>query len=134
MKSQVIIDKNTKQILSCHFAPGKTHDFKLFKQSKVVVNPRIKILSDSGYQGLQKKHANSILPKKKSKKRPLTKEDKLFNRTLSSARVAIENVFAVLKKFKIIASIYRNRRKKFNQRFTFLSGLFNFELSNKSFY
>jgi hypothetical protein len=30
---------------------------------------------DSGYQGLQKIHANTELPKKKTKNHPLTKED-----------------------------------------------------------
>ena len=34
---------------------------------------------DTGYQGIQKLHANKELPKKRSKKNPLTKQDKQRN-------------------------------------------------------
>jgi hypothetical protein len=43
------------------------------------------------------------LPKKRSKKRPLTIEDKRANKELSSQRVLNENVIGMLKRFKIIA-------------------------------
>ena len=52
---------------------GRRHDFHLYKTS---IHPSIKVLADSGYQGLQKIHTNSQLPKKNSKKNPLTKEQK----------------------------------------------------------
>ncbi len=45
------------------------------------------MITDTGYQGLQKIHTNSELPKKKSKKNALTKEDKKNNRSLASDRV-----------------------------------------------
>ncbi len=50
------------------------------------------MITDTGYQGLQKIHTNSELPKKKSKKNALTKEDKKNNRSLASDRVLNENV------------------------------------------
>jgi hypothetical protein len=31
---------------------------------------------DTGYQGIQKRHSNTDMPKKKTKKKPLTKEEK----------------------------------------------------------
>jgi DDE superfamily endonuclease len=88
-----------------------------------------KVLTDSGYQGLDKLHANSELPKKKSKQCPLTKEDKKTNRVLSSQRVLNENVIGMLKRFKIIADKYRNRRKRFGLRFNLIAGIYNYELS-----
>lgn len=39
---------------------------------------------------------------------PLTKDDKIQNRDLSSQRVLNENVIGVVKRFKIIADKYRN--------------------------
>lgn len=71
--------------------------------------------------GLQKIHANSFLPKKKSKKYPLSREDKRNNRLLSSNRVLNENVIGMLKRFKIIADKYRNRRKRFGLRFNLIA-------------
>ncbi len=68
------------------------------------------------------------LPKKKSKKNPLTKNDKKNNRRLAGERVVNENVIGMLKRFKIIADKYRNRRKRFGLRFNLLSDIYNFEL------
>ena len=67
-------------------------------------------------------------PKKKTKKLPLTKEDKEKNQALASERVANENVIGMLKRFKIISDTYRNRRKRFGLRFNLISGIYNFEL------
>lgn len=86
------------------------------------------MITDTGYQGLQKIHTNSILPKKKSKRNPLTKEDKKNNKSLASNRVLNENVIGMLKRFKIIADKYRNRRKRFGLRFNLIAGLYNWEL------
>lgn len=88
------------------------------------------MLTDTGYQGLQRIHANSKLPKKKTKKIPLTKEDKKSNRKLSSLRALNENVIGMLKRFKIIADKYRNRRKRFGLRFNLIAGIYNHELTN----
>lgn len=83
---------------------------------------------DTGYQGLQKLHAETQLPKKRSKKNPLTKEDKKNNHKIASERVLNENVIGVLKRFKIISDRYRNRRKRFALRFNLIVGIYNLEL------
>lgn len=70
------------------------------------------------------------MPKKKSKKNPLTEEDKKNNRKLSSDRAINENVIGSLKRFKIIADKYRNRRKRFGLRFNLIAGIYNYELNN----
>lgn len=83
--------------------------------------------------GLNKIHTNSKLPKKKTKKHPLTKEDKIENKKLSSQRVINENVIGMLKRFKIIADKYRNRRKRFGLRFNLIAGIYNYELAKYGF-
>lgn len=65
---------------------------------------------------------------KKTKNNPLSKEEKKKNRELSSERVLNENVIGVIKRFKIIADRYRNRRKRFGLRFNLIAGIYNFEL------
>ncbi|KJV77300.1 IS5 family transposase ISOt6 [Orientia tsutsugamushi] len=86
------------------------------------------MITDTGYQGIQKIHNNSELQEKKSKKNPLTKNDKKNNRRLAGERIVNENVIGMLKRFKIIAVKYRNRRKRFDSRFNLISGIYNFEL------
>lgn len=124
------MNKNKKEIICTSFSNGKRHDFRLFKESGVRIHPEIKAITDTGYQGIQKFHQNSALPKKKTKKIPLTKEDKQKNRELSSERVFNENVIAMLKRFKIIADRYRNRRKRFALRFNLIAGIYNYECKN----
>ncbi len=47
---------------------------------------------------------------------------------MSSERVLNENVIGVIKRFKIIADRYRNRRKRFGLRFNLIAGIYNMEL------
>lgn len=86
-------------------------------------------LVDLGYQGLQKRTKNVKLPIKKKKKIPLTVEEKVHNRALTSERVLIENVFAKLKRFKILGSVYRNFHQKLHMRFNFIAGIHNISLA-----
>jgi len=95
----------------------------------VRAKPETMIETDTGFQGIVKIHANSVLPKKRTKKNPLSKEDKLRNREISSDRVLNEHVIGLIKRFKIVADRYRNRRKRFGLRFNLISGICNFELS-----
>ena len=128
MKSQVVVDNTNKKVICTNFFNGKKHDFRIFKESCVKVQSNVEMKVDSGYQGLQKIHAKTSLPRKKTKKKPLSKEDKLYNKQLSSVRVLCENVIGMLKRFKIIADKYRNRRKRFGLRFNLIAGIYNFEL------
>jgi hypothetical protein len=90
---------------------------------------KVSISEDTGYIGIKKIHSNSILPKKSSKKKPLNKENKAFNRCVSSIRVFNENVVGSIKRFKIISDKYRNRRKRFGLRFNLIAGIYNFEIN-----
>ncbi len=132
IKQQIAVDKKSKKIIATSMASGKTHDFKMFKESRNKVHTDTKIQVDSGYQGIQKLHTNSEIPKKKSKKNPLTAEDKERNKKISSERVVVENIFASIKKFKIISQRYRNRRKRFGLRFNLICGILNYEWSDQS--
>ena len=78
------MDKKSCKIICTAFCNGKRHDFRLFKESKIRIHPQINTLTDSAYLGLQKLHAKTQMPKKKSKKKPLSKEDKKNNAILSS--------------------------------------------------
>ena len=123
----MVVDKKSRTVICTAFANGKRHDFKLFKESRVHVRPETKVDVDTGYLGISEIHANSVLPRKKSKKKPLTKEDKAFNRAVSSERVLNEHVIGFIKRFKIVADRYRNRRKRFGLRFNLICGICNFD-------
>ena len=93
------------------------------------VNPKILVLADSGYRGMQKVHANCKFPlrHKEDKARMGDEERHRYNKAISSARMKIEHVIGRVKRFKIVAERYRNKLKKFGQRFNLICGIVNFE-------
>lgn len=113
-----------------HIAKGRRHDFRVFKESRIRIRSGIKVLADSGYQGLQKLHGNTILPVKGTKKRPLTKENKEHNHELGSQRIPVEHAIGCMKNFKIITYPYRNRRKRFGLRINLIAAICNLHLQN----
>lgn len=123
----MVVEKATQMIICTSFSNGKKHDFKLFKESKVHFKETTEVVTDTGYLGLPKIHGKTTMPKKKSKKNPLTKNDKKKNKEISSSRVSNEHVIGKIKRFKIVSDRYRNRRKRFGLRFNLIAGICNFE-------
>lgn len=123
-----MIDKKTGKIICTTVGQGRRHDFHLYKNSKVHIKGTTKVLADSGYQGIKKYHQNSDLPKKNTKKKPLTKQEKKENHHISSERVLVENVIRKVKIFRVMAEKYRNRRRRFTLRLNLIAGIINYEL------
>ncbi len=124
------MNAKTHEILALNFSNGKRHDFRIFKESRLKITEKITINADNGYLGITKIHKNSLLPKKKSKKNPLSRKDKRNNKKLSRQRVFIEHVIGKIKIFRILSDRYRNRRKRFELRFKLIAGIYNFELKS----
>lgn len=124
------MDKTSSLIICTNFCNGKKHDFKLFKDSKVRWVRNIQGIVDSGYTGIKKLQCTSLLPKKRSRGKPLTKDDRCINRKISSERVLNENVIGRLKRFKILNDKYRNRRRRFGLRFNLIAGIHNWEVQH----
>ena len=85
--------------------------------------------ADTGYQGLVQLHTNSLLPKKRSRNQPLTKQQRRENHKISSSRIFIEHAIRSVKRFSVLSERYRNRRKRFALRFSLIAGICNFERS-----
>ena len=126
----MIANLDTEEILATDFCFGKKHDFQLFQDSHTALAAHIKVLADSGYQGLTELHSNSKTPAKKSKLHSLSKEQKVSNRALSHERILIENIIRRLKVFRILSERYRNRRKRFGLRFNLIAAIYNLELDH----
>lgn len=123
------MDKATGKIICIAHDKGRRHDFRLFRESNVRLHPDTEALTDTGYLGLQKIHGKTTMPKKRSKKNPLSREDKRSNRKISRDRVRVENVIACVKRFKIVSDRYRNRRKRFGLRFSLIAAAYNRDLT-----
>ena len=122
------MERATRRILAVCVAEGKRHDFTLLKDSKLRLKQETAGVYDAGYQGAQHHHANTRIPFKKPRGGTLTKEQKRFNRALARERVVNEHVIGSLKRFRILAERYRNRRKRYGLRLNLLAAIHNMEL------
>lgn len=129
LKTQVVFGQKSNQIICLSNSKGKTHDFKLFKDSRTHFRESLKVIADKGYQGIAKLHKMSETPIKKSQGKKLTKDQKKSNRQLNRLRVAIEHINRRLKIFKILSYPYRNRQRRFGLRANLIAGIYNYELA-----
>ncbi|CAF1081548.1 unnamed protein product [Rotaria sordida] len=85
--------------------PSSVHDITILRESGLLehTEEHVQIIADKGYIGEQ----YVVTPKKKSCRGELTAEDKDFNRFISSARAAIENINQRIKTYAILGSIYK---------------------------
>lgn len=104
--------------------PGSVHDFRLHKEEPPIPKDS-RAFVDSGYQGLDKLHAQTELPYKATKTKPLDKEEKEYNRALSRLRVVVEHVIGDMKVFKILCERYRNKRKRYGVKLKIIAGIVN---------
>ncbi len=124
---QIIADARTLDIICIATATGKKHDFALLKDSRVHFQPQTEVLADKGYQGITELHANSTTPVKASKNHKLSADERKRNAAISKRRIYIEHVNRYIKRFRILSSRYRNKRKKFGLRASLICGIFNFQ-------
>lgn len=109
-------------------ASGRTHDFKMMKDSKIHISETIQILADLGFLGINKIHSNSIIPHKSSKNNKITKEQKHENKALARQRIAVEHVNRLMKIFLILKNPYRNKQKRFGLRVNLIAAVYNMNL------
>ena len=128
IKSQVVANPKNRKIICIDCDQGKVHDFLLWKKSKIRLDKEQEFLGDKGYQGIQKLHQKSRTPHKKRKNKELTVEEKKANRQLAKERIIIEHIHRHLKRFRILSSRYRNRRKRLGLRLNLIAGIYNYEL------
>lgn len=111
-KTQIIVNEDGVVRDISPSVPGSVHDRTLFRESGVAGKiPKESIVGgDSGYQGIQDDlpEHSVITPFKKSKKKPLTDEQKQLNQEFSRSRIIIENTLAEFKHFKALAEVFRH--------------------------
>ena len=100
-----MVEGRTRQVICTAHGRGTTHDFALYKRSRLELHEGLELVAESGYQGVAKLHDKSRRPKKRSKKHQLTRDEKRSNRELSRRRIVVENVIRSLKIFRILLEL-----------------------------
>lgn len=124
IKNEVIVTEKGRVVSVSPSVPGRVHDRALRKRGPPLPKGS-HVYADSGYQGLQDDHPDTELPYKKTKKRPLTKEEKEYNHALSRFRVRVEHTFAKIKRFRMLSERFRYPRASHAAKFAIVAGIVN---------
>lgn len=74
---------------------------------------------DKGYEGLEEEYPRVVAvqkPKKARRGHPLTVLEKIVNRAMSTLRIPVEHAIGHLKKFRLLAGIYREANRSATTR------------------
>lgn len=132
-KNIVACDENKKIVYLSPTKSGKTHDKKALDKSTFLhhIPPDVTIWEDTGFQGTQKIHPNTIMPKKNTKKKKLTDEEKEENRIISGIRIVVENAIGGIKRFNAVYQPLRNKNGIDDMFMNICCGLWNFHLTQR---
>lgn len=137
LKTQITVNTKGKVLAVSKTYPGSIHDYEIFNQDKTAkkIPKIIKAYLDRGYQGVKKDFPdlNALTPIKKNRwKRKLTRSEKIYNTKLAKIRVRVEHIISKLKKYQILAGIFRHGVENYNQDFRNIAALINFRLAYTS--
>lgn len=128
-KNIIVSDEKKKILFLSSTKSGRRHDKRIVDKSVLNIPEDVGKWGDTGFQGLAKLYPNVILPKKCTKKNPLSMEERENNRIISSLRVVIEHAIAGVKRFRVLTDTLRNKIGLFDDMvMEVCSGLWNFHL------
>ena len=134
-KNVIIANEKTRILLLSPTKSGRRHDKRIADKFLLTehIPSNVLIGADSGFQGIQHIHANSWLPHKGTKKKPLTVEQRQENTILSHFRVCVEHAIGGMKRFRAFADVFRNRLGHLDDLVALLAaGLWNYHLSYRA--
>lgn len=131
-KNVILTDSKKRILVLTQTKSARRHDKRLADKQNLFQSLPESVAAwvDTGFQGVQKQHLNTLIPKKNTKKNPLTESDKLENRLISSFRVLVEHAIGGIKRYNSLKHPYRNKTSFMDDKLALVSaGLWNYHLS-----
>jgi len=129
-KVQVVSTKRLVLHL-CRHVPGRVSDHLLLRATGVMrqVPEGVVVRVDKGYEGLEEEYPEVKVekPLKARRGHPLTVLEKILNRTMSALRMPVEHVIGDLKKYRMLAGIYRGEPERYDENASVIAGLHNYK-------
>jgi len=108
---------------------GANHDLMLLRQTDLLahLSDDEAAMLDKGYDGIQNDYPDKRIyqPSKARRNKPLTEEQKAYNRFLSKYRIVVEHTLAQVNRFEVLRQVYRHARENHTQIVRIVSGLVN---------
>lgn len=135
LKTQVTTSRNGLLLHVSRSIAGKVNDLTLLRGSGVLreLPSKVHVRLDRGYDGVEQNYPDRLFhqPHKARRNKPLDFIQKLANRLQNRFRVPVENALAHLKRFKLLAGIYRGPDQTYDDTFLAIAGLHNFRKLDK---
>ena len=133
VKNQLVVNNKGYIVHKLGHKKGQKHDYKIYKKNHPVTPKEVVNIFDLGYLGVEKDFPEqlSALPNKKKRNQELSLEEKEYNKNHSKKRIIIEHTICRLKKYRILADIFRNKLRKYNKVSDIVTGLVNYRIMNQ---
>ena len=106
--------------------------YSIYKKNHPVIPKEVVNVVDLGYLGIETDFPKqlSALPYKKKRNQELSQEEKEYNTIHSKKRIIVEHIISRLKKYRILADVFRNKLRKYNKVSDIVAGLVNYRIMN----
>lgn len=130
-KNLVVADKKKRILVLTPSKHGKVHDKRLADKANLAraLPEDVSVLADTGFQGFQHLHGNTLIPKKRPPRGVLTGDEKAMNRLISSCRIVVEHAIGGMKRFRAVSGVYRNKNGLDDRFVNAAAGLWNLHVS-----
>ncbi|MGN6709774.1 MAG: transposase family protein [Candidatus Nitrosocosmicus sp.] len=135
LKNQLMVNNRGFIIHKTGHRKGRRHDYDIYKNNHPFTPKQVVNVVDLGYLGIEKDFPGqiSVIPyRKKRHLLQLSQEQKEYNKIHSKKRIAIEHTICRLKKYRILADIFRNRLRKYDKISDIVAGLVNYRIMTSS--
>ena len=130
-KTVIMSDEKRNILLLSPTKSGRRHDKRIADKFGIVssIPQEVVVWTDTGFQGIQHLHPNTVMPKKATRGNPLTFAEKANNKVISGIRIVSEHAIGGMKRLKASTDVYRNRLPNLDDTFNLLAaGIWNFHL------
>jgi hypothetical protein len=131
-KMQVLSTRNRLILHLCRHVPGRVSDLLLLRATGVmrkILKKSVVVRVDKGYEGLEEEYPQVRVekPRKARRAHPLTVLEKIYNRAMSTLRIPVEHAIGHLKKYRLLAGIYRGKPERYDESALVIAGLHNYK-------
>ncbi len=117
VKNQFMVNNHGYVIHKTNHKRGCRHDYNIYKNNHPVTPKQVVNVVDLGYLGIEKDFPKQLssIPHRKKRSLDLSAEEMEYNKIHFKKRIVIEHAICRLKKYRILAEVFRNRLKKHNK-------------------
>lgn len=132
-KNNLITSKNRKILYLSQTVEGSLHDKALADEMELDFPAEGVLMQDLGYLGYRPEKVKVVMPEKKQKNKKLSREDKAYNKLISSMRVTVEHVMAGVKRLRTVKEKLRLRTEGIHDKIMVIAcGLHNLRIANRN--